>query len=382
MGCSSSSNVVSPSSQRRGLGAAWAKATSGFGSIPDQYSTFEEVSAALRKAGLESSQLIVGVDFTKSNTWTGKRTFQGRNLHSLETGTNPYFEVLASVAKVLRDFDDDNLIPAYGFGDARTKNRGVFSFQPGDAPCDGLDNCLARYAAIAKTVDLAGPTNFAPLIRQAIELVRKTGEYHILVMVADGQVDQVQDTADAIVEASSYPLSIVMVGVGDGPWDMMETFDDELPTRRFDNFQFVDYAEICRKYPKEKRDTAFAVHALMEVPDQYKAVKQLGLLRDEAGPCPTGYNLSKHPGRGGPVYTPYKRPSQPLPPPPKSLSGFAAEAPLPPTLLRNDSRGRDQLLLNAAKGIDTQQRGCGANPGTTYRSRAVQETAFEPEQEY
>merc|ERR1719265_2301920 len=59
----------------------------------------------------------------------------------------------------------------------------------------------------------------------------------------------------------------------------MEEFDDELPTRRFDNFQFVNYEEICRKYPRDRRDTAFAVHALMEVPDQYSAVKKLGLLR-------------------------------------------------------------------------------------------------------
>jgi E3 ubiquitin-protein ligase RGLG len=30
-----------------------------------------QVTAALAQAGLESSNLIVGIDFTKSNEWTG-----------------------------------------------------------------------------------------------------------------------------------------------------------------------------------------------------------------------------------------------------------------------------------------------------------------------
>ena len=41
--------------------------------------------------------------------------------------------------------------------------------------------------------------------------------------------------------SSLYPLSIVLVGVGDGPWEDMKNIDDKIPAREFDNFQVLQY---------------------------------------------------------------------------------------------------------------------------------------------
>ncbi|KAL9689929.1 hypothetical protein QQ045_010320 [Rhodiola kirilowii] len=261
--------------------------------IADNYSSLDEVSAALLQAGLESSNLIVGIDFTKSNEWTGSRSFNHKSLHHLGgTSQNPYEQAISIIGRTLSAFDEDNLIPCYGFGDASTHDQEVFSFFPNERPCNGFEEVLSRYRELVPNVCLAGPTSFAPIIDTAIRVVdNSAGQYHVLLIIVDGQVTrsietsygqlspQEKNTMDAIVRASKYPLSIVLVGVGDGPWDTMRRFDDNIPARDFDNLQFVNFTEIMSKaMPASKKEKEFALKALMEIPSQYKATIDLHLL--------------------------------------------------------------------------------------------------------
>jgi len=250
-----------------------------FHTIGNNFKTFDELQAGLREAGLESSNIIVGVDFTKSNLWTGQKTFAGNSLHAVMPHClNPYQTVISILGRTLSSFDDDNLIPAYGFGDKTTTDKSVFSFIA-DRPCNGFQEVLDRYNAIVPFVELSGPTSFAPIIREAIRVVKNSRSYHILIIIADGQVTNTNETIQAIVECSNYPISILLVGVGDGPWDMMEEFDDALPQRQFDNFQFVNFHNIMTKYDGD--ELIFAREALMEIPEQYRCIKKLGLLSQQ-----------------------------------------------------------------------------------------------------
>ena len=136
---------------------------------------------------------------------------------------------------------------------------------------------MARYNEIAPYVQLSGPTSFAPAIRESIKIVKKSGGgFHILVIIADGQIMDNGETRQAIVEATEWPLAIIVVGVGDGPWDEMEEFDDNLPARAFDNLNFVNFHEILTRYDGDL--IAFTTQAMAEVPKQFQEIRRLGLL--------------------------------------------------------------------------------------------------------
>lgn len=50
-------------------------------------------------------------------------------------------------------------------------------------------------------------------------------KFHVLLILTDGIITDMQKTIDQIVESSDLPVAIIIVGVGDADFTSMDTLD-------------------------------------------------------------------------------------------------------------------------------------------------------------
>ena len=205
---------------------------------------------------------------------------------------NPYEAVMSAMSSALETLSPAGRITVVGFGDSLTEDHSIFCVKKRAAgqlkasvvndmvtdcePCEGTAEVLSAYRRALPYTVKSGPTSFVPLLEKLSDRVRRTRRYCFLFIVGDGAVSDKGANAAAVVAASRHPISVSMIGVGDGPWDAMEEFDDALPARKFDNWQFLPYH--TKMHECNNNPLRFAVHALMEMPDQLRAIKRLGYL--------------------------------------------------------------------------------------------------------
>lgn len=212
--------------------------------------------------------LTFAIDFTASNQISGRKTFKGKCLHDI-TGDEPNFyeRIIRDVGTQLKTCDNGKFrnFYAYGFGDEQSKDHSVFSLRTGktvdSALTDSnyadiiyfyLNDLQETYRCIIPHIVKMGPTSIVPAINTAIDIVKKNERYHVLIIIVDGGIQNLDESIVAITNASStYPLSIFIIGVGDGPWDDMEILDQNVRNKSAStNFMFFnlnDYLECNSK---------------------------------------------------------------------------------------------------------------------------------------
>uniref|UniRef100_A0A3B4WLV7 Copine family member 9 n=1 Tax=Seriola lalandi dorsalis TaxID=1841481 RepID=A0A3B4WLV7_SERLL len=197
---------------------------------------------------------------------------------------NAYAMALKAVGEIIQDYDSDKLFPAYGFGaklppDGKISHAFPLSADSENPNCVGIEGVLEAYFQSLRTVQLYGPTNFAPVINKVANCAAEItdgSQYFVLLMITDGVISDMVQTKEAVVNAASLPMSIIIVGVGPAEFDAMEELDgDEVRVSsrgrlaERDIVQFVPFRDYIDRSGNQVLSMArLAKDVLAEIPDQ------------------------------------------------------------------------------------------------------------------
>lgn len=243
------------------------------------------------QGGMEMN-FTVAIDFTASNG----NPATPNSLHYYQPNfVNQYAGAIQAVGEIIQDYDYDKMFPVLGFGaklpDGTVSHEFPCNFNPQNPYCAGIQGVMQAYYTALKQVQLYGPTNFSPVINHVAKFAsakRDGSNYFVLLIITDGVITDMPQTIMSIVNASTLPMSIIIVGVGNAEFDAMDVLDAD--GRRLgiegryaerDIVQFVPFRDFLGGQHGQNMNlsqAALAKAVLAEVPDQVLAyMKKCGI---------------------------------------------------------------------------------------------------------
>lgn len=224
--------------------------------------------------GLQIS-LIIAIDFTGSN---GEYSYDDSLHHLSPTEKNQYEQAIYQVGNILEVYDSDKKFPVFGFGGIPLPSSDVeFCFPLNgnkSAPeVLGVQGIIDVYHQSQKNVLLAGPTYFEKIMKKAAKISDSTDRkknYYILLLITDGEINDMESTIFRIVAASKMPLSIIIIGVGNSSFSMMRALDSDEGKLK-DHYSNTAIRDIVQFVPFIKfasNPGALAAEVLKELPNQ------------------------------------------------------------------------------------------------------------------
>mmetsp|Transcript_23543 Transcript_23543/g.23291 ORF Transcript_23543/g.23291 Transcript_23543/m.23291 type:complete len:252 (+) Transcript_23543:812-1567(+) len=240
-----------------------------------------------------SIKLMVAIDFTSSN---GDSTDPHSLHYSNSSIQNEYQRAIEAVSKVLEVYDEEKQFAVYGFGGRPNWARDVshcFALTRNDANpyVTGIEEIIDIYLKELPNIELAGPTYFRNVIEMAIAKAREKTDgsvYNVLLILTDGDIDDFPTTRSLMVEASRYPISIIIVGVGGECFSNMLRLDSDSASLKDRNqneavrdiVQFVPFRQFSNSHE------TFQWKILEEIPSQIESYMKLANIIPLMAECP------------------------------------------------------------------------------------------------
>ena len=218
--------------------------------------------------------LMMAIDFTASNG----DPQNPKSLHYRAPGTqNAYQSAISKIGTILQEYDSDKSFPMFGFG-ARIGPACKECFRMGkNEEVNGVTGLVEAYKETFEIpgFGLSGPTNFEPMLRQALKCSLQNAShkqcYSVLVILTDGVITDFAQTVDMVFQiAETAPLSIIICGIGQANFSAMELLDGDDGVLKNSKGQPVS-RDIIQFVPLRKfagNVTKLADETLREIPQQ------------------------------------------------------------------------------------------------------------------
>ena len=171
--------------------------------------------------------LSIAIDFTGSNG----NPNDINSLHFINgEKPNQYERAIYACGNIVAYYDYDQLFPCFGFGvKINNKPYQIFNLNLRQDPnISYIQGIIEVYHNALQVVELYGPTLFGPIIKtinQMIKNEKNINKYHILMILTDGKIDDIDNTIDELVASSFLPLSVIIIGIGNADFSSMVELD-------------------------------------------------------------------------------------------------------------------------------------------------------------
>ena len=225
-------------------------------------------------------KISFAIDYTNSNlNYTNPKS-----LHYIgdPEKINPYENCLRYFGELVGSYDFEHKIAMLGFGGvipSTGETSHCFPVSLTNNPyCNGIEEAIKQYKNSLPQITLDGPTYFFPVFKENLTMLKDDAEcptsiYHLLVIITDGTIHDLDEMKRQLIKNEDSPLSVCIVGVGDENFSKMYQLDCRTKPLEDKNgnkssrdiCQFVRYKDF-RDRPDKLTETM-----LMIIPSQVEA---------------------------------------------------------------------------------------------------------------
>ena len=215
----------------------------------------------------------LAIDFSETNEI---------NTHHLEEGETTVFgKLMKNFIDLLWPYNDDEFFYIYGYGfefnNGNIEDASLYPINRSvESPSTQKDNILSAYSNFLKVINFSKTkSNFNLIIKKFNEKIKgdidlyDINEYNVLLLFANNDIYNNDEFINEIILSSNLPISVVIIGLGKGPFKQLENVQKNFMNlkdinnnkAKRKNFKFVSFNDLDKNYQKTVKN------ALIGIPD-------------------------------------------------------------------------------------------------------------------